>query len=111
MRARLFSRPRPAVGRRGRGVDAVGTPGRPPAPERAVHPSSREGTLRREWFEAWAGGGAVTGEPSWSLGGTDSSGTLVPRERKRRDSQLGSGDNYRSAERCGLTYVSMIHRR
>ena len=110
MRARLFSRPRPAVGRRGRGVDAVGTPGRPPAPERAGPADRRTRNLRREWFEAWAGGGSVTGEPSWSLGGSLRL-TLVPRERKRRDSKLGSGDNYRSAERCGLTYVSMIHRR
>ena len=110
MRASLLSRPRPAVGRRGRGVSTVGTPGRPPAPERAVHPSSRKGTLCREWLEAWAGGGSVTGEPSLSLRGSLRL-TLVPRERKRRDSKLWSGDNYCSAERCGLTYVSMIHRR
>ena len=110
MRATPSSRPRLAAGRRVWGVDTVGTPGRPPAPERAVHPSWRESNLQREWFEAWAGGSSVIGESSMSLGGSLRL-TLVPRERKRRDSQLGSGDNYRSAERCGLTYVSRIHRR
>jgi hypothetical protein len=41
-----------------------------------------------EWLDEWAGGGAVIGESSLSLGGSVSL-TLVPRERKRRDSNRG----------------------
>ena len=77
-------------------------PRRSPGRTRAVKKLLLGRNLIGEWIGEWAGGGSVTGEPSMSLGGSVSL-TLVPRERKRRDSKPWSGDNYRSAERCGLT--------
>ena len=65
--------------------------------------------LQQEWIDEWAGGGSVTGEPSTSLRGSFQL-TLVPRERKRRDSNRGLVITTAS-KLCGLTYVSMIHRR
>ena len=59
-------------------------PGRNRAPKR----STLKRTLIVEWIGEWAGSGAVTGEPSLSLRGSDEL-TLVPRERKRRDSNRG----------------------
>jgi hypothetical protein len=80
------------------------SPGRP----RAVNRKPLE-ALVREWFDEWAGGGPVMGEPSMTLGGSLRL-TLVPRERKRRDSNRGLVITTALAL-CGLTYVSMIHRR
>jgi hypothetical protein len=65
--------------------------------------------LVREWIDEWAGGGPVTGEPSMTLGGSVQL-TLVPRERTRRDSNRGLVITT-ALGLCGLTYVSMIHRR
>jgi hypothetical protein len=68
-----------------------------------------QNNLSREWIDEWAGGGPVTGEPSTALRGSFQL-TLVPRERKRRDSNRGLVITTAS-KLCGLTYVSMIHRR
>ena len=65
--------------------------------------------LVKEWIDEWAGGGPVIGEPSTSLGGSILL-TLVARERKRRDSNRGLVITT-ALGLCGLTYVSMIHRR
>jgi hypothetical protein len=59
-----------------------------PGRHRAVKKQAIESNLSQEWIGEWAGGGAVTGEPSLSLRGSDEL-TLVPRERKRRDSNRG----------------------
>ena len=63
-------------------------PHRWPGRKRAAKKLIIVGALSREWLGEWAGGGAVIGEPSFSLGGSVSL-TLVPRERKRRDSNRG----------------------
>ena len=63
-------------------------PLRSPGPKRAVKKPATQSNLIGEWIGEWAGGGAVTGEPSLSLRGSDEL-TLVPRERKRRDSNCG----------------------
>ena len=60
-----------------------------PGRKRAANKQTTLRDLSREWIGEWAEGGAVIGEPSLSLGGSDSSLTLVPRERKRRDSNRG----------------------
>ena len=65
--------------------------------------------LVREWIDEWAGVGPVIGEPSMTLGGSFQL-TLVPRERKRRDSNRGLVITT-ALGLCGLTNVSMIHRR
>ncbi len=70
---------------------------------------TRQRNFSREWFDEWTGSGTVTGEPSTSLGGSFQL-TLVPRERKRRDSNRGLVITT-APKLCGLTYVSMIHRR
>ena len=67
------------------------------------------GNLSPEWIGEWAEGGAVIGEPSLTLGGSVSL-TLVPRERKRRDSNRGLVITT-ALQLCGLTHVSTIHRR
>src|SRR4051794_56119 len=77
--------PDPQRGRTGSHLAPHRWPGRNRAAEKQIilrNPS-------REWIDEWAEGGAVIGEPSLSLGGSDSSLTLVPRERKRRDSNRG----------------------
>jgi hypothetical protein len=63
-------------------------PLRSPGRLRAVNSKNNQANLVREWIGQWAGGGAVTGEPSTTLGGSVLL-TLVPRERKRRDSNRG----------------------
>jgi len=63
-------------------------PLRSPARNRAVKQQATEWNIIGEWIDEWAGGGAVTGEPSFSLRGSFQL-TLVPRERKRRDSNRG----------------------
>ena len=83
-------------------------PLRSPGRCRAVKPKPQK-DLVREWLDEWAGGGPVIGEPSTTLGGSFQL-TLVPRERKRRDSNRGLVITTASGL-CGLTYVSMIHRR
>ena len=83
-------------------------PLRSPGRSRAANPKNLE-DLVREWIEKWAGGGPVIGEPSTTLGGSVPL-TLVPRERKRRDSNRGLVITT-AFGLCGLTYVSMIHRR
>jgi hypothetical protein len=65
--------------------------------------------LLGEWIDEWVGGGPVIGEPSMTLGGSVEL-TLVARERKRRDSNRGLVITT-ALRLCGLTYVSMIHRR
>ena len=84
-------------------------PLRSPGPARAVKKQTIQQNPIGEWIGEWAGGGAVTGEPSTSLGGSFQL-TLVPRERKRRDSNRGLVITTAS-KLCGLTYVSRIHRR
>ena len=84
-------------------------PLRSPGPARAVKKQTIQQNLIGEWIGEWAEGGAVIGEPSFSLRGSVSL-TLVPRERKRRDSNRGLVITTASGL-CGLTYVSMIHRR
>jgi hypothetical protein len=84
-------------------------PLRSPGRARAVKKQATQQNPIGEWIGEWAGGGAVTGEPSTSLGGSFQL-TLVPRERKRRDSNRGLVITTASGL-CGLTYVSMIHRR
>src|SRR3954469_25142672 len=64
-------------------------PHRWPGRKRAANKHITVRDLSREWIGEWAEGGAVIGEPSLSLGGSVSSLTLVPRERKRRDSNRG----------------------
>ena len=64
------------------------TPLRWPGRNRAAKKQTVLREFSREWIGEWAGGGAVIGEPSLSLGGSVSL-TLVPRERKRRDSNRG----------------------
>ena len=83
-------------------------PLRSPGRSRAVNRETLE-DLVREWIDEWAGGGPVIGEPSTSLGGSFQL-TLVARERKRRDSNRGLVITT-ALGLCGLTYVSMIHRR
>lgn len=83
-------------------------PLRSPGRSRAVHRKTQE-DLVREWLGEWAGGGPVIGEPSMTLGGSFQL-TLVPRERTRRDSNRGLVITT-TLGLCGLTYVSMIHRR
>jgi len=83
-------------------------PLRSPGRARAVNRKPLE-VLVREWFDEWAGGGPVIGESSTTLGGSLRL-TLVPRERKRRDSNRGLVITT-ALGLCGLTYVSMIHRR
>jgi len=63
-------------------------PLRSPGRNRAVKKQATEWNIIGEWIDEWAGGGAVTGEPSLSLRGSFQL-TLVPRERKRRDSNRG----------------------
>ena len=87
-------------------------PLRSPGLERAPEKTKAELNPIGEWIDEWAGGGSVTGEPSGTLRGSHRL-TLVHRERKRRDSNRGL---VITAVRiisglCGLTYVSMIHRR
>lgn len=83
-------------------------PLRSPGRSRAVNLHTRI-DLVREWIDQWAGGCPVIGEPSTTLGGSVEL-TLVPRERKRRDSNRGLVITT-ALGLCGLTYVSMIHRR
>jgi hypothetical protein len=83
-------------------------PLRSPGRSRAVNYKPLE-DLVREWIDEWVGGGPVIGEPSTTLGGSVEL-TLVPRERKRRDSNRGLVITT-ALGLCGLTYVSMIHRR
>ena len=59
-----------------------------PGRKRAAKKQTTLRDLSREWIGEWAEGGAVIGEPSFSLGGSVSL-TLVARERKRRDSNRG----------------------
>ena len=63
-------------------------PLRSPGPTRAAKQSTTEQNPIREWLDECAGGGSVTGEPSTPLRGSFQL-TLVPRERKRRDSNCG----------------------
>ena len=84
-------------------------PLRSPGRARAVEKEATRQNPSREWFGEWAGSGAVTGEPPTTLGGGFQP-TLVPRERTRRDSNRGLVITTASGL-CGLTYVSMIHRR
>ena len=84
-------------------------PLRSPGLKRAVKKQATQRKPIGEWIDEWAGGGAVTGEPSTALGGSFQL-TLVPRERKRRDSNRGLVITT-ALGLCGLTYVSMIHRR
>jgi hypothetical protein len=84
-------------------------PLRSPGRTRAVKQRLTYSSSSREWIDEWAGGGPVTGEPSIALRGSFQL-TLVPRERKRRDSNRGLVITTAS-KLCGLTYVSMIHRR
>jgi hypothetical protein len=83
-------------------------PLRSPGRCRAVNRKTLE-DLVTEWLDEWAGGGPVTGKPSMALGGSFQL-TLVPRERKCRDSNRGLVITT-ALGLCGLTYVSMIHRR
>lgn len=83
-------------------------PLRSSGPRRAVNQKKAE-DLVGEWIDEWAGGGPVIGEPSMTLGGSFQL-TLVARERKRRDSNRGLVITT-ALGLCGLTYVSMIHRR
>jgi len=84
-------------------------PMRSPGRTRAVKEKTTQSNLSREWIDEWAGSSPVTGEPSTSLRGSFEL-TLVPRERKRRDSNRGLVITT-APKLCGLTYVSMIHRR
>ena len=84
-------------------------PLRSPGRARAVKKQTNSVEPIREWIGEWAGSGAVTGKPSLALGGSFQL-TLVPRERKSRDSNRGLVITTASGL-CGLTYVSMIHRR
>ena len=63
-------------------------PLRSPGLKRALNKQPLEPNIIGEWLDEWAGGGAVTGEPSLSLRGSVEL-TLVPRERTRRDSNCG----------------------
>jgi hypothetical protein len=65
-----------------------------------------------EWVDEWAGGGSVIGESSKPFGGSLRL-ILVQRERKRRDSNRGLVITavWIISRLCGLTYVSLIHRR
>ena len=63
-------------------------PRRSPERNRAVKKQTTRRKTTQEWMDEWAGGGAVTGEPSLSLGGSVEL-TLVPGERKRHDSNCG----------------------
>ncbi len=74
--------------RRGRAGSPL-APLRWPGHNRAAKKQTTLRNLSQEWIGEWAEGGAVIGEPSLSLGGSVSSLTLVPRERKRRDSNRG----------------------
>mgnify|MGYP001614075530 CR=1 FL=1 len=70
------------------GAGSHGAPPRWPGRNRAAKKQAIESNLSQEWIGEWAGGGAVTGEPSLSLRGSFQL-TLVPRESKRRDSNRG----------------------
>jgi len=72
----------------GGGTGSHLAPLRWPGRKRAAKKQTTLRDLSREWIGEWAEGGAVIGEPSLSLGGSVSL-TLVPRERKRRDSNRG----------------------
>jgi len=61
-----------------------------------------------EWIDEWAGGGAV--RRTLEIVKRQFQLTLVFRERKRRDSNRGLVITT-ALGLCGLTYVSMIHRR
>ena len=63
-------------------------PLRSPGRARAVKKQTNSVEPIREWIGEWAGSGAVTGKPSLALGGSFQL-TLVPRERKSRDSNRG----------------------
>jgi hypothetical protein len=84
-------------------------PLRSPGRTRAEKKHPTHCNLSSQWLDEWAGSGTVTGEPSTSLRGSFQL-TLVPRQRKRRDSNRGLVITT-AARLCGLTYVSMIHRR
>ena len=96
----------PQPGRAGSPLVPLRSPGRNRAAKYLIVASE----FNQEWIGEWAGGGAVTGEPSLSLGGSVSL-TLVARERKRRDSNRGLVITTALTQLCGLTHVSMIHRR
>ena len=84
-------------------------PLRSPGRIRAEKKHQTQSSFSSQWLDEWAGSGTVTGEPSTSLRGSFQL-SLVPRERKRRDSNRGLVITT-AARLCGLTYISMIHRR